>query len=537
MLIIVNRPAYSEEPTIKTSADNHQSKFFGEAVVQIIITDPDSSDSSDDSINVVIEADSRNNQNMSDSFEIPDTSPGSQRFEFFLVHAASQYADGIGNDEKALDPLSTSGFDDPADGFDGIGAPIIRFGQDAGSGSELDTGDPLYEEVSFRIVFDDSEFSISYEETPGSLSLDRDSYGSDSFVYISVTDQDANLNPFERDQFTFDPESDPNTDLFTLEGGDFSAAAVFEETGSNTAVFEARYQLSSSMEATSESLSLTLHEKANYNQSLDAEENDSNSTDEVSFTVGNVSGTVTVIGQVQTFDPVFSTDKAVYARGETAVVTITDQDANADSDKVDSIVVDVISSIDSKTLAAPETAENSGAFEVRLDLSDSGQASSIDVSYDDTVRIEYTDAYPADYLARKEQGLDPAKSFTFEMTVTTPRKGMDTVTITPSIRDGNGMIIEDSCPLDGPIMVSMTLANNNDSIQPYAAIVEVRDAQDITVYLQYKTGALDPKGSADAVFSWKPDEPGSYTVRTLAISSLTDAEILSPIKTMSLLAR
>jgi hypothetical protein len=534
MLIIVNRPAFSEDPTIRTSVDGHQSRFFGEAAVQIVITDPDASDSSDDSISVTIEADSRNNQSVSDSFEIPDTSPGSQRFEFFLVHAASQYADGMG--EKTLDPINISGFDDPINGFDGIGASIIRFGHDSG-GSELDTGDSLYEEVSFRIVFDDSEFSISYKETLGSLSLDRDSYGSDSFVYISVSDQDANLNPFEPDQFTFDPESDPNTDLFTLEGGNFGAPAVFEETGSNTAVFEARYQLSSSIVANSKSLSLTLHEKANYNQSLDAEENDSNSTDEVSFTVGNVSGTMMVIGQVRTFDPVFSADRAVYARGETAVVIITDPDANADSDKVDSIAVDVISSIDSKTLAVPESAENSGTFEVVLDLSDSGQASSIDVSDDDIVHIEYTDAYPADYLARKEQGLDPAKSFTFELKVTTPRKGVDTVTITPSIRDGNGMIIEDSYPLDGPIMVSMTLASNNDSIQPYAAIVEIRDAQDITVYLQYRTGALDPKGSADVVFSWKPDEPGKYTIRTLAISSLSDAEILSPIKTMSLLAR
>lgn len=534
MLIIVSRPAFSEEPTIRTSVDNYQSKFFGEAAVQIVITDPDASDSSDDSINITIEADSRNNQSVSDSFEIPDTSPGSQKFEFFLVHAASQYADGMG--EKALDPLNTSGFDDPADGFDGVRAPIIRFGQDANNGSELDTGDSLYEEVSFRIVFGDSEFSISYEETLGSLSLDRDSYGSDSFVYISVTDQDANLNPFERDQFTFDPESDPNADLFTLEGGDFGAAAVFEETGSNTAIFKAKYQLGSSIVATSKSLSLTLHEKANYNQGLDAEENDSNSTDEVSFTVGNVSGTMTVIGQVRTFDPVFSADKAVYARGETAAVTITDPDANADPDRVDSIAVDVISSIDRKTLAVPESAENSGTFEFELDLSDSGQASSIDVSDDDIVRIEYTDAYPADYLARKEQGLNPAKSFAFELKVTTPRKGMDTVTITPSIRDGNGMVIEDSHPLNGPIMVSVTLANNNDSAQPYVAIVEVRNAQDITVYLQYRTGALGPKGSTDVAFLWEPGGPGSYTIRTLAISSLADAEILSPIKTMSLLA-
>ncbi len=512
MIIIPVKYAFSEEPTIKSSADRYDGKFFGEAAVQVIITDPNTSDSSDDSINIEIEADGA-----SDNFEIPDTSAGSQRFEFFLVHADSQFADGVGND-STLDPNNTAGFDDPADGFDGIGAPIITFG----AGGELDTGDPVYEDTRFTIFHDDLQYSINYEQTLGSLSLDRNSYGSNSFVYITIEDQDANLNPFARDRLEFDPDSGPNSDLFELDGGNFAASAVFEETGSNTAVFEARYQLGSSIEVESKSLSLILFEKSNYGADLDADENNSNSTDEASFTVENSSGTVTVNeGPSKTWDPVFSA-KTEYSKGQTAIITITDPDANLDASKIDVIVVNAASSIESKKFSAFEKQENSGIFELKLGLSNS-LPDSIIVSDKDRVSIQYTDRYPADYLARKDSGIDPAKTFAFEFIVLTPKTGVETIAVTPASKEN----------ADASITITVSLVNNNDSEQPYVALVEVRDASNTTVYLQYEKGTLGQ--NAEIEFYWTPEQPGKYIVRTFAISGF-EGGVLSPVSTLSITA-
>ncbi|NOJ26617.1 MAG: hypothetical protein DA330_01200 [Nitrososphaera sp.] len=510
LIIIPAQYAFSDEPTIKSSADRHDGKFFGEAAVQVIITNPNTSDSSDDSINIEIEADGA-----SDNFEIPDTSSGSQRFEFFLVHADSQFADGIGND-STLDPNNTAGFDDPADGYDGIGAPIITFG----AGGELDTGDPLYEDTEFTIFHDDLQYSINYEQTFGSLSLDRDSYGSNSFVYITINDQDANLNPFARDRLEFDPDSGPNSDLFELDGGNFMSPAVFEETGSNTAAFEARYQFGSSIEVESKSLSLILFEKSNYEVDLDADENNSNSTDEASFTVENSSGTVTVNeGPAKTWDPVFSADKTDYSKGQTAIITITDPDANLDASKIDSIVVNAASSIESKKFSAFEKQENSGIFELKLGLSES-LPDSIIVSDKDRVSIQYTDRYPADYLARKDSGIDPAKTFAFEFTVLTPKTGIETIAVTPASKEN----------ADASITITVSLVNNNNSKQPYVALVEIRDTSNTTVYLQYEKGTLGQ--NAEIEFYWTPEQPGKYMVRTFAISTLVGGEALSPVSTL-----
>ena len=94
-----------ETVTISTSADDHERRFFGEGVLQVVITDRNADDDDDDVIEVEIEAESKGSSGFdSGTFEIPNTNPGSQRFEFFLVHAASQYADGIDDGGTELDP-------------------------------------------------------------------------------------------------------------------------------------------------------------------------------------------------------------------------------------------------------------------------------------------------------------------------------------------------------------------------------------------------------------------------------------------------
>lgn len=71
--------------------------------------------------------------------------------------------------------------------------------------------------------------------------------------------------------------------------------------------------------------------------------------------------------------------------------------------------------------------------------------------------------------------------------------------------------------------------NNNDFDQEFAGIVEVRDADGFTVYLQWQTGTLPAGGDVNIGLSFVPTEAGEYTVRTFVLSSIQSPSALSPI--------
>lgn len=364
----------SSDVAIRTSADDLGRKFFGESVLQVVIKDNNTDSSEDDTISVRIDANSKGNTDTSRTFEIPNTSAGSQRFEFFLVHSQSQYADGIANDGTELDPINRNGFDNPADGLNGIGAPIIRFGTDAGTGVELQTGDTLYEQVGFDIQYEDQEISVDYDDTIGSLTLDREVYGTNSIIYIRINDQDANLNPTRSDSFAV---SDMDLDtLFDVSGASFVDNVVFEETGDNKAIFEGRLQLVKSdteiddpaeFSFSNLSVSLTLNEMINY-ANIHGPENNSNNTSEVNIVVEDEDGRLN--------------DIATLTFANELKLTLKDNDQNKDSDRDETLTGRVKVTVgngdangngqfdsgeaDQESLNMEETSDNSGEFVIKL---------------------------------------------------------------------------------------------------------------------------------------------------------------------------
>lgn len=364
----------SADVAIRTSADDLGRKFFGEGVLQVVIKDDNTDSSEDDSISVRIDANSRRHTDTSRTFEIPNTSAGSQRFEFFLVHSQSQYADGIANDGTELGPINTNGFDNPIDGLDGIGAPIIRFGTDVGTGVELQTGDTLYEQVGFDIQYEDQEISVDYDDTIGSITLDREIYGTNSIIYIRINDQDANLNPTRSDSFAV---SDMDLDtLFDVSGASFVDNVVFEETGDNKAIFEGRLQLVKSdteiddpaeFSFSNQSVSLTLNEMINY-ANIHGPENNSNNTSEANIVIEDEDGRLN--------------DVAALTFGSEIKLTLKDNDQNKDSDKDETLNNRVKVMVgngdangnnlfdsgeaDQESLNMEETSDNSGEFVISL---------------------------------------------------------------------------------------------------------------------------------------------------------------------------
>ncbi len=482
-------------------------KFFGEGMLQVIVEDESADDDSTDSITLTVDLSSTDGDT-SQSITIPDTNPGSQRFEFFIVHV-----DAV--DQTPADPETTAALTDDQ---------ILQFGDGAGLDELPVTGLELFEDASFDIIRGNEEVTVDYEETLGTIELDRSSYGSNSFVYVFVNDQDANLDPTNMDQFIVDPDNLPNADLFSLNGGTLDGIVTFRETGDNTARFEGRYQLGNSISAASESVVLTLLEKANYSTSLASSENDSNGSDEVSFTVGDTDPSIDVGGQprVATFDPQLSSSQASYTLGETVSVTIADADANTSTNMADTIILQ-LSSSGVAELSALETGPNTGIFESSFALGSDGAITGTNVKIENgTIAIAYTDKHPADYAEKIKDGQNPEKEFSLKIDVIT---GSDSILVsTPSVRTSDGAA--GPHPLGAQLVLSTTVENNFDE-QEYVVIIEARDENGVTVFLGLQSGTLAPDDSSDIETSWTPEAAGDYQIRTFVVSSLESGEVLS----------
>jgi hypothetical protein len=504
-IVVGTAPAFSQQAVlIQTSADDLGGRFFGEGLVQVVITDDSDDSNSIEDVTVDIDADPDTGAGGSGSFAIPETSESSGRYEFYLMHVD---ADDVAADD--IDPINTAGVEG-ATGAGTTAAPIITFGP-GGADLEVEGAEEPFEEVEFTITVGNAEITVNYEQSNADLTLDRSSYGSNNFVYISVHDNDANKNPTAVDEFTVNPAAAPNSDLLELSGGQISQTVVFRETGDNTAVFKGKYQLGSSISVSSKALVLLLNDKANYEETLDADENDSNFTVEVSFTVGDTSGSIGVNEgqQSDTFDPVFSLARSEYRAGESVQLTITDQDANVNSNAVDSIAITAraVPSNAEREITAIETEANTGVFAANFTIDAQ--------TTDNRVTILYADMHPAGNGGQKEFsrqiGIIPAG-----------RQGVDATTPgKPVVKDIVGMILP-SIAVGQQAILSTAIANNNDASQPFVALVEVRDSQGMTVFLEWQTGTLNPSGEAEVGLSWTPDKAGSYNVRTFVVSSLAD---------------
>jgi hypothetical protein len=512
--------ASAQETTMEVSAE----RFFGEGVLQVVIDTGADDDNVVEELQVDIDARPGSGSASSDSILVPETSESSGKFEFFLMHV-----DAVVVGPTDLDP-------DNSAGVEGDGtcvadcAPLVTFGP----GGFLDVQAGLYDEVDFEIREGNVEVEVNYEQANGALELDRDSYGTSSFVYVSVADQDANLNPTERDEFTVDPDSVPNDDLLELDGGTFEDIITFTETGDNTAVFEGRYRLGVSILAGSESLVLTLHEKANYNATLAAAENDSNNISEIGFTIGNSDGSIDVGGgqqTVPTWDPALAADSDSYAVGESVHVTITDQDANVQPGIADSINLQISSGNSNIEVPALETGVSTGVFETSFQLAQETDAESGAIAPGGSAIITYTDERPADYSEKVQAGENPEKDFSLEIDVQLPiRTGTESTKVTAPLAEdvagGTGPYA-----VDDSLTLSMTISNNNDQPQLFVALLEVRDSHSVTVFIALQAGTLEPLSSADIGVLWQPDRVGIFEARTFAVAEIGGGEVLSLVAT------
>lgn len=98
----------------------------------------------------------------------------------------------------------------------------------------------------------------------------------------------------------------------------------------------------------------------------------------------------------------------------------------------------------------------------------------------------------------------------------------------PSLLDIQGNTLE-TARMGQQVQLSITVHNNEPFGTPYLMVTEVRDQDDITVYLALQNSYLNPLSDYNMASSWIPTETGIYEVRVFALVSLGNPGTLSPV--------
>ncbi|MEO9321544.1 MAG: hypothetical protein ABI361_12835 [Nitrososphaera sp.] len=377
----------------------------------------------------------------------------------------------------------------------------------------------------------DRELDLKVGTSTGMVTVTPTIVGPGTKVGIDVKDNDLNVNPQGVDL------TDPTADYLRITSDATNANVLStgiqgEETGANTGIFHTKLTLTPAV-GTATSGAFSGAGKEIFGTALPGDTISLRYTDQKDASGNKV--TVATTFKVQSFDPTFSTDRQTIAAGDSFTLTVSDPDANTDGEAVDSIPIRAYSTSDAVgiTLSALETGPNTGNFTVNIPTTTGVSAGSVSVKTGDTLTVKYNDKYPADFATRVKQVADPSKDFFFN-TVIGSSSGLGnnnaTSVTAPQTQSIAGTQVS-QITAGQQVVLATTVQNNNNNAQPFAAIIEVRDSNDVTVSLTFQTGTLNAGGSLNVGSSWTPDTSGTYTVRTFIVTNIATPQLLSQTST------
>ncbi len=226
------------------------------------------------------------------------------------------------------------------------------------------------------------------------------------------------------------------------------------------------------------------------------------------------------IGEVQWLE-------ASYPASGTGVVRVIDPDMNLDPEAVDNFDVDVWSDSDAGgiDLTVTETNEATGIFEgtVFFTTADESSGHRLRVAEGDTVTTEYEDnTLPDPYTTADELDITATSLIG---TVVPPLERAPAANLRTVDAFGNSL---DAVSVDQQVQISADLANGQDREQAFAYLVQIQDANGVTVSLAWITGSLSAGQSFSPALSWIPTDAGSYTATAFVWESVDNPTALSP---------
>jgi len=228
--------------------------FFGSNVIEVTITDDNLEDNNDgseqDELTVSFDVRSGSDSLIDDVTVGDDTGDvsaeigDSGKFVFYVTADADVTESDLEDSEFGTDSQIVYvteggdidiGTDSTNDAFDG-----------ATDGISLNEG------ATITITYKDATIDLTYEDAKADVTLDRTTVGSDGFVYLKVTDQDANDDPTGRDELDFDDTLGNLTMTYTgVVNNNLgqtiadTAGLHFLETSDNSGIFEVRLSVTS----------------------------------------------------------------------------------------------------------------------------------------------------------------------------------------------------------------------------------------------------------------------------------------------------
>jgi hypothetical protein len=227
------------------------------------------------------------------------------------------------------------------------------------------------------------------------------------------------------------------------------------------------------------------------------------------------------IGEIKWLQPSYP------ANGQ-GVLQIVDPDMNLNPKAVDKFDTSVWSDSDSGgiKLTMTETGQDTGIFQGTVYFTTNFQSSGnrLHVAQGDTVTGEYKDrTLPAPYTPADQLRLTAT---TFIGTVVPPLERAPATN--PRIVDSFGNAITGAVKVGQQIQVTADLANGQDVDQPFAYLVQIQDANGVTVSLSWITGTLTAGQSLNPAQSWTPSAAGTYTAQIFVWQSIDNPNALSP---------
>jgi len=219
--------------------------------------------------------------------------------------------------------------------------------------------------------------------------------------------------------------------------------------------------------------------------------------------------------------------EASYPANGQGVLQIVDPDMNLNPKAVDKFDTNVWSDSDSGgiKLTMTETGEATGIFQGTVYFTTNFQSSGnrLHVAEGDTVTGEYKDrTLPAPYTPADQLRLTTT---TFIGTVVPPLERAPASN--PRIVDSFGNALT-SVKVNQQIQITADLTNGQDRDQPFAYLVQIQDANGVTVSLSWITGTLTGGQSLNPAQSWTPTASGTYTAQIFVWQSIDNPNALSP---------
>jgi len=232
------------------------------------------------------------------------------------------------------------------------------------------------------------------------------------------------------------------------------------------------------------------------------------------------------IGEVQWLE-------ASYPASGTGVVRVIDPDMNLDPEAVDNFDVDTWSDSDAGgiDLTVTETNEATGIFEgtVFFTVTDESSGHRLRVAEGDTVTAEYEDnTLPDPYTTADELDITATSLIG---TVVPPLERAPASNCRVVDAFGNTL---SSVAVDQQVQITCDVANGQDREQPFAYLIQIQDANGVTVSLAWITGSLSPGQSFSPALSWIPEGSGAFDVTAFVWESVDNPTALSPPQDISI---